>query len=166
MATISENKRARFDYEILETYEAGIELLGFEVKAIKSGRINLAGAYATLKNNELWLLNADIPPYQPNNTPSEYDSKRTRKLLLKRSEINKIAGSVGKGALPRSSARGRMLSGLTLVPLKVYSKNRPSTGSGQGRIKIEIGLGKSKKTKDKRDVLKKRAAIREMRREI
>jgi len=152
---ISTNKRAYFDYEILETYEAGIELLGFEVKAIKSGRINLAGSYATLKNNELWLLNADIPPYQPNNTPSEYDSKRTRKLLLKRSEIEKIAGSIGKGALPRSSARGRMLSGLTLVPLKVYTKAR--------RIKIEIGLGKSKKARDKREAIKKREVVREMR---
>ena len=155
MAGISENRRALYDYEILERYEAGIALLGFEVKAIKSGRINLAGSYATLKNNELWLLNADIPPYQPNNTPSEYDSKRTRKLLLKRSEIEKIAGSIGKGALPRSSARGRMLSGLTLVPLKVYTKAR--------RIKIEIGLGKSKKARDKREAIKKREVVREMR---
>ncbi len=145
MPSISENKRARFDYEILETYEAGIELLGFEVKAIKSGRINLAGSYATLKNNELWLLNADIPPYQPKNTPVDYNPKRTRRLLLKKSEIQNLTGRIQE-------------KGLTLLPLKVYSKNR--------RIKVEIGLGKSKKAKDKRELLKKRAAIREMRREI
>lgn len=152
MATISENRRALYDYEILERYEAGIELLGFEVKAIKSGRINLAGAYAVIRDNQPWLLNADIPPYQPKNTPQDYDSKRTRKLLLKKSEIASLIGRVQE-------------AGLTLVPLKVYTKPA-SASSARGRIKVEIGLGKSKKAKDKREALKKKTAIREMRREI
>lgn len=139
---ITTNKRAYFDYNILETYEAGIELLGFEVKAIKSNRINLAGSYVIIRDNQAWLLNADIPPYQPLNTPADYDSKRTRRLLLKSSEIKNLIGRTQE-------------KGLTLVPLKVYTKNR--------RIKLEIGLGKSKKKADKREAIKKREAEREIR---
>ena len=138
---ISTNKRVCFDYKILETYEAGIELRGFEVKAIKTGHINLAGSYAIIKNNQLWLLNADIPAYQPKNTPQNYDSKRTRRLLLKSSEIKNFVGQVKE-------------KGLTLVPLKVYTKNR--------RIKIEIGLAKSLKQYDKRELIKKREAQRQI----
>jgi SsrA-binding protein len=140
---ITTNRRAYFDYSILETYEAGVELLGFEVKAIKSGRINLAGSYVIIRDNQAWLLNADIPPYQPLNTPSDYDSKRTRRLLLKSSEIKNLIGRAQE-------------KGLTLVPLKVYTKNR--------RIKVEIGLGKSKKKVDKREAIKKRDIEREIRR--
>ncbi|MEK7593514.1 MAG: SsrA-binding protein SmpB [Patescibacteria group bacterium] len=142
---ITTNKRAYFDYEILETYEAGIELKGFEVKAIKTGRINLAGAYAIIRDNQAWLLNADIPAYQPKNAPVDYDSKRTRRLLLKKSEIKNLIGSVAE-------------KGLTLTPLKVYTKNR--------KIKIEIGLGKSRKKKDKRELLKKRDIEREISRKL
>lgn len=142
---ITTNKRAYFDYEILETYEAGIELRGFEVKAIKSGRINLAGSYAIIRNNQVWLLNADIPPYQPKNTPVDYDSKRTRRLLLKKSEIKNLIGRTQE-------------KGLTLVPLKVYTKGK------FGRIKIEIGLGKSRKKADKRELIKKREVEREIKR--
>ncbi len=142
---ISTNKRAYFDYKILETYEAGIELRGFEVKAIKTGHINLAGSYAVIKDNQLWLLNADIPAYQPKNTPKDYDSKRTRRLLLKTAEINNLLGKTKE-------------KGLTLVPLKVYTKNR--------RIKIEIGLAKSKKEFDKRETIKKREAQRQIRERI
>ena len=142
---IATNKRAYFDYKILETYEAGVELRGFEVKAIKTGHLNLAGSYAIIKNNQLWLLNADIPPYQPKNIPKDYDSKRTRRLLVKTSEIKNLMGCVqGKG--------------LTLVPLKVYTKNR--------RIKIEIGLAKSKKEFDKREAIKKREVQRQIREKI
>ena len=140
---ITTNRRAYFDYSILETYEAWVELLGFEVKAIKSGRINLAGSYVIIRDNQAWLLNADIPPYQPLNTPSDYDSKRTRRLLLKSSEIKNLIGRAQE-------------KGLTLVPLKVYTKNR--------RIKVEIGLGKSKKKVDKREAIKKRDIEREIRR--
>ncbi len=142
---ISTNKRAYFDYQILETYEAGIELKGFEVKAIKTGHINLAGSYAIIKNNQLWLLNADIPAYQPKNVPKDYDSKRTRRLLIKISEIKNLMGRVQE-------------KGLTLLPLKVYTKNR--------RIKVEIGLAKSRKEFDKRAVIKKREAQRQIREKL
>jgi len=141
---ISTNKRAYFDYEILETYEAGVELFGFEVKAIKTGKINLAGAYVIIRNNQTWLLNADIPPYQPVNAPSDYDSKRTRRLLLKKKEIKNLIGHTHE-------------KGLTLMPLKVYTTKR-------GKIKIEIGLAKSRKKADKREVIKKREIEREIRR--
>jgi len=153
---ITTNKRAYFDYEILENFEAGIELKGYEVKSIKTGRINLAGSYVVIRNNQAWLLNADIPPYQPKNMPADYDPKRTRRLLLKRFEINKITGQSGKRAMPRSDAK-RLLSGLTLVPLKVYTKGKT------GRIKIEIGLGKSRRKVDKRELIKKREAKKGMR---
>lgn len=142
---ISENKRAYFDYSIIETYEAGIELLGFEVKAIKSGRINLAGSFVVLRGGEAWLLNADIPPYQPLNTPEDYDSKRTRRLLLKKSELEGLTGRIHE-------------KGLTLIPLKAYTKNH--------RIKLEIGLARSKKAPDKRETIKKREMLREIRRKI
>lgn len=140
---ITTNKRAYFDYEILETYEAGIELLGFEVKSIKTGRINLAGSYVLINKNEAWLLNTDIPPYQPKNTPEDYNPKRTRRLLLRKIEIDNLIGKTHE-------------KGLTLIPLKVYTK-------GRGIIKLEIGLGKSRKKKDKRDLLKKREDKKEMR---
>ncbi len=142
---IATNKRAYFDYEILETYEAGIELKGFEVKAIKSGRINLGGSYAIIRNNQVWLLNSDIPPYQPKNMPADYNSKRTRRLLLQKSEIKNLIGRVQE-------------KGLTLMPLKVYTKGKT------GRIKIEIGLGKSRKKADKRELIKKREIQREIKR--
>jgi len=139
--TIATNKRAFFDYQILETYEAGIELKGYEVKSIKTGRINLAGSYAVLKNNQVWLINADVPPYQPKNTPSDYDPKRSRRLLLRKTEIKGLIGQIQE-------------KGLTLVPLKVYTKNR--------KIKIEIGLAKSRKKVDKRELIKKRESEKEI----
>jgi SsrA-binding protein len=145
MSVIAENKRVKFDYEILETFEAGIELKGYEVKSIKTGRVNLAGSYAIIRNNQAWLLNADIPPYQPKNTPADYDPKRTRRLLLKKSEIKNLIGRVQE-------------RGLTLVPLKIYTKNR--------RVKIEIGLGKSRKKPDKRELIKKRDIEREIGRNL
>ncbi|KKQ21863.1 SsrA-binding protein [Candidatus Wolfebacteria bacterium RIFCSPLOWO2_01_FULL_38_11] len=145
MKIITENKRVKFDYEILETYEAGLELKGFEVKAIRAGRINLAGAYAIIRDNQAWLINADVPAYQPKNAPEDYDSKRTRRLLLKKSEIKNLIGSVAE-------------KGLTLMPLKVYTKNH--------RIKIEIGLGRSRKKADKRELIKKRETEREIRRNL
>jgi len=138
---IATNKRAYFDYQILETYEAGIELKGYEVKSIKTGRINLSGSYAVLKNNQIWLINVDIPPYQAKNTPLDYDPKRTRRLLLKKAEIKGLVGKVQE-------------KGLTLVPLKVYTKNR--------KIKIEIGLAKSRKKVDKRELIKKREFKKEV----
>lgn len=145
MLAISENKRAYFDYEILEKIEAGIELFGFEVKSIKNGRINLAGSYVVVKDNQVWLIGTDIPAYQPKNAPEDYDSKRTRRLLLKKEEIKNLIG--------KSQEKH-----LTLLPLKVYTKNR--------RIKMEIGLGKSRKKADKRETIKKKEARREMREKL
>jgi len=139
---LSENKRAYFDYDILDKYEAGIELFGFEVKSIKNHRINLSGSYVVIKNNQAWLINADIPPYQPKNTPEDYDSKRTRRLLLRRQEINALTNKTKE-------------KGLTLVPLKAYTKNR--------KIKIEIGLGRNRKKADKREVIRKRETEKEIR---
>ena len=144
---ITTNKRAYFDYEILETYEAGIELLGFEVKAIKNNRINLAGSYVIIRNNEALLINADIPAYQPKNAPVDYDSKRTRRLLIKKLEIKSFIGRIQE-------------KGLTLLPLKVYTKSKKNL------IKIEIGLARSRKKADKREIIKKREIQREIRRNL
>lgn len=145
MKTFSVNKRARFDYEILETLEAGIELKGFEVKSIASGRVSTAGSYAIIRGNEGWIVNLDIPPYQPQNTPEGYDPKRTRKLLLHKKEIEYLIGRTKE-------------KGLTIVPIKMYNKN--------SKIKFELGIGRSKKKHDKREVIKKRETEREMRRSL
>ena len=144
MGAISENRKAYFDYQILEKFEAGIELKGFEVKAIKTGRVNLGGSYAVVKDNEIWLLNADIPPYQPKNTPKDYDSKRSRRLLLTRKEINYLIGKIQQK--------------LTLLPLRVYTKGP--------LIKIELGLGKGKKKYEKREAIKKRETEKEIQRTL
>ena len=116
-------------------------LTGQEVKSIKSGRINLAGSYAVIKNEEAFLLNADIPPYQPKNAPPDYDSTRLRKLLLNKSEIKYL---IGKSQEKR----------LTLLPLRVYTK--------KGKIKLEFGLGKGRKKASKKELLKKRDVEREI----
>ena len=145
MTTYAVNRRAKFDYEILEILEAGIELKGFEVKAIKNNRIQIKGAYAVIKDNEIWLLNADIAPYQPSNMPPDYESKRSRRLLLNKSEIKNLIGKLQQ-------------KGLTLVVLDVYNK--------RGLVKLKIGLAKSRKKYDKREVIKKRETERELRRSI
>jgi len=141
----AENKKARFDYLILETYEAGVELLGFEVKAVRAGKMNLTGSYAVIKDEEILLLNTDIQPYQPKNTPPDYSPRRTRKLFLRKDEIRELIGKTRE-------------AGLTLLPLKVYNKGR--------FIKIEIGLGRHKKKTDKRELIKKRDVQREIRRTL
>lgn len=142
---LSRNKRAYFDYHILEKFEAGIVLSGFEVKSVKSGRLNLAGAFVIIKNNEAWLINADIPPYQAANVPKGYDTTRNKKLLLSKKEIKTLIGKTKE-------------SGLTVVPLRAYLKN--------GKIKLEISLARHKKAKDKREVIKKREVEREIRRTL
>ncbi|PIU47090.1 SsrA-binding protein [bacterium (Candidatus Gribaldobacteria) CG07_land_8_20_14_0_80_33_18] len=136
------NKKAYFNYEILETFQAGIVLIGQEVKSIKNGRISLAGSYIILKEEEFFLIGANVPPYQPKNAPRDYDPKRFRKLLLKKSEIKYLIG------------KSRQM-GLTLIPLKVYTK--------QQKIKLEFGLAKGKKKADKREKIKKREIEREIR---
>jgi len=139
------NRRAYFDYEILETFEAGIELFGFEVKAVKTGHINLSGSFAVIRNNEAWLLNATIPPYQPKNAPADYDPTRSRRLLLHKSQIKELIGSTSQ-------------KGLTIVPLKVYTK--------RNRVKVLIGLARHKKKTDKREVIKRREDRREIERTL
>lgn len=145
MNEISVNRRAYFDYEIFETYEAGIELLGFEVKSVKTGRINLAGSFAVIKNGKPQLLNATIPPYQPKNAPVDYDPTHSRHLLLHKSEIKELIGAISQ-------------KGLTIVPLKVYIKHN--------RVKVLIGLARHKKKGDKRELIKKRETKREIERVI
>ena len=145
MKELAKNRTATFDYEILEKFEAGIELLGFEVKAVKSGKMNLTGSYARIKGTEVWLINAGIQPYQPKNTPKDYDPARTRRLLLTKKEINTLTGKTHE-------------AGLTLVPLKAYIKGR--------LVKVELGLGRHKKKSDKREVIKKRDTDRDIRRAL
>lgn len=145
MKLLSENRKARFDYEILDTYEAGISLTGQEVKSIKAGRANLTGSHVVIKPDGAFLLNADIPPYQPKNAPADYDPKRTRPLLLKKEELKYLLGKTKEG-------------GLTIVPLSLYNKGR--------RLKLAVGLARHKKKHDKRETIKKREFRREKGRAI
>ena len=145
MSTLAKNKKAYFDYEILETYEAGIVLHGFEVKSAKLGHISLKGAYATIKNGEVYLINAHISPYQSANMPGDYDPTRPRKLLLNRAEINAIIG--------KSKSQG-----LTMMPLSMYTK--------KGKIKVSIGIGKGKRKHEKREKIKRRDTEREIGRRL
>ena len=144
MASYAENRKARFNYEILEKYEAGIELLGTEVKSVRGGRMSLEGAFVIIRGGEAFLINADIPPYQIKNASKDYDALRNRKLLLTKKEIAALAGNDKNKSL-------------TIVPISVYNKNR--------KIKVEIALVKSKKKFDKRENIKKRETEREIRRE-
>ena len=145
MKTLAENRKARFDYEILETFEAGIILTGQEVKSILSGRLNLAGSYVIIKPNGAYLLNANLPPYQPKNTPSDYDPSRSRGLLLKKEELKYLIGKAKEG-------------GLTIVPLSCYNNKR--------KIKLSIGLARHKKKQDKRETIRERQTQREINRAL
>ncbi|BAZ46025.1 SsrA-binding protein [Chondrocystis sp. NIES-4102] len=138
---ISDNRQARYLYEILETHEAGIELVGTEVKSIRAGKVNLKDGYAFIKQGEAWLSNVHISPYQASGNYFNHDARRVRKLLLHRQEINKLIGQTEQ-------------KGLTLVPLKMYFKS--------GRVKIVIGLARGKKLHDKRETSKKRDDQRDM----
>ena len=152
MKILAANKKARYDYKILETCEAGLVLYGFEVKAIKTGHISLVGSYVVSKGSEFYLINALVPPYQPANTPTDYDPNRSRKLLLKKSEISSLIG--------KSRTKG-----LTLVPLRIYTK-KSRTPQGRGKIKLGFGLGKGKRKIDKREKIKKRDIEREIGRKL
>ncbi len=135
MAVLAYNKRAKFDYEILDTYEAGLVLRGYEVKSVKTGHMSLKGSFVTIRREELYLTNANIPLYKHAGAIANYDPTRPRKLLLKKREIAHLIG--------KSRAEG-----LTLVPIRVYTK--------RGLLKLEFGIGKGKKTIDKREVIRKR----------
>ncbi|KKQ86939.1 MAG: SsrA-binding protein [Parcubacteria group bacterium GW2011_GWF2_38_8] len=144
MAHYAENRKARFDYQILEKYEAGIELLGVEVKSVRGGKMSLEGAFVIVRGGEAFLINSNIPPFQVNNSPKDYDPLRNKKLLLTKKEINTLTGSERNKSL-------------TIVPISVYNKGR--------KIKVEIALVKGKKKHDKRETIKKRETDREIRRE-
>ncbi len=136
MKIIAKNKKAYFDYEILEKLKAGMVLVGQEVKSIKGGRASLSGSYVVIdKNQEVFLIGAEVPSYQPKNAPKDYNPSRSRKLLFKKKEIKYLIG--------KSKQKG-----LTLVPLLVYTE--------KGKIKLELGIAKGKKKVDKRESIKKR----------
>ena len=142
--TVATNRRARHDYHILETYEAGIALVGTEVKALREGKASLVDAFATVDDGEVWLRGLHIPEYSYG-TWTNHPPKRNRKLLLHRGEIDSLAGKVRDG-------------NKTLLPLKLYFKN--------GRMKVELGLAQGKQDYDKRQDIKKRTEEREITREL
>jgi SsrA-binding protein len=137
---IASNRKARHDYTILDTYEAGIALVGTEVKSLRLGRASLVDSFATVDDGEVWLRGLHIPEYD-RGTWTNHEPRRTRKLLLHRSEIERLIGKTRE-------------SGLSLVPLGMYFKD--------GKVKVEIGLARGKKAYDKRQALAKRDAEREI----
>ncbi|OGL73820.1 SsrA-binding protein [Candidatus Uhrbacteria bacterium RIFCSPHIGHO2_02_FULL_60_10] len=145
MPTLAANKRIRYDYEILESFEAGLQLTGQEVKQVRAGFMKLQGAYVTMHGGEAFLLNAHVPKYPPAGPLPSYDPYRSRRLLLHRRELLKILGKLAQ-------------KGLTLVPLSVYTKG--------SRIKIEIGIARGKKQFEKREDIKKKETDREIRRSL
>jgi len=153
MKILAKNKKALAEYEILETLEAGIQLYGCEVKSVKKGRISLSGAFVIIQGGEAYLLNAYIPPYQPKNIPErvlkemggKYDPERKRKLLLKKEEILNLFGKMKQ-------------KHLTIIPLKVYTKN--------AKIKVEIALARKKRKFEKKQKLKEKVIEREIEKEL
>jgi SsrA-binding protein len=143
MPVLVKNKKAFFDYHILEKMEAGIVLLGKEVKSVRQGKASLVGSYVSVDDNECFLVNSHISPYQPNNTPQDYDPRRKRKLLLSRKQIDYLSGK-------------KKERGVSVIPLSVYTKKR--------LIKLEIGVGRGKKKYDKREALKRKTIDRDLRR--
>ncbi len=145
MPTLIRNKKATFNYEILEKFDAGIELFGFEVKSIKSKQGSLEGSHVSVRGGEVFLLNTNIPPYQAANTPDSYDPERNRRLLLTKKEIKKLMEFEAK-------------KGLTVVPLSMYTKGN--------KIKVGIAVVRGKKKFDKRESIKKKDTRRDIEREI
>ncbi|GMQ91895.1 MAG: SsrA-binding protein SmpB [Gammaproteobacteria bacterium] len=143
--TIAQNKKARYDYFIEETYEAGMVLQGWEVKSLRAGRVQLKESYVIVKNGEIFLLGSHISPLSTASTHINPDPTRTRKLLLHSEEISKLIGAVER-------------KGYTLVPVQMYWKH--------GRAKLKIGLAKGKKQHDKRAAIKEREANREAQRAL
>ncbi|MFW5853412.1 MAG: SsrA-binding protein SmpB [Patescibacteria group bacterium] len=139
------NKKALFNYEPLEKYRAGLELTGQEVKSIRQGHGSLAGSYITIKAGQPFLIGAQVPAYQPNNNTLEYDPARDRKLLLQKAEIKELIGHLSR-------------PGLTAIPLKLYNSGR--------WLKLELAVARGKKEHDKREVIKKREAQREISRTL
>jgi len=140
MVTYINNRKAHFNYSIEETFEAGLELMGFEVKAIKKGMGNINAAFCIIRGGEAFIIGMSIPPYQPNNNMLDYDPERNRRLLLSKKDIKYLADKDG-------------IKGLTLIPLSLYSKGR--------LIKASIAVARGKKVFDKREAIKKRDLDRE-----
>lgn len=145
MTTYIQNKRATFDFEVLDTYEAGLVLHGYEVKAIRAGKGNLKGAHVLVRGDEAFLVGASITAYQPKNTPKDYDSERNRLLLLSKKEIAELDQKTNTERL-------------TAIPLKLYNAGR--------KIKLEIALARGKKKTDKRETIKERETKRDIERTL
>lgn len=139
---LASNRQAKRDYEILNTFEAGLALTGQEVKSVRAGQMKLQGSYATIARGELWLIGAHIPKYKPAGPLPDYDPGRSRKLLIHRRELKHLIGKIQE-------------RGLTVVPLGVYTRHT--------KLKIELGLGRGRKQYEKREVIKKRDLDREVR---
>ena len=140
-----QNKKATFNYEVLEKFEGGLSLLGLEVKSIKAKRANLEGSFIIVRGGEIFLNGATIQPYQVNNTPKDYDSLRPRKVLVTKKELKKIIDLDNK-------------KGLTLIPLSLYNKGN--------KIKLEFALARGKKKTDKRETIKERESKRDIERTL
>lgn len=134
--TVADNKQVRFNYTVEETFEAGIMLVGTEVKSLRLGQANIKEAYVGPKDGEIWIFNANIPEYQQASPKLQHEPQRARKLLLHKREVDKLLGSVSR-------------AGYTIVPLRLFF-------NGRGLAKLEIGLAKGKQTHDKRESIKKR----------
>jgi len=145
MRVVATNKKANYNYEILERIEAGISLLGTEVKSIRDGKISLKESYAEIKRSEVFLINCHISPYEPASR-FNHDPRRERKLLLHRREIKRLIGKIQE-------------KGLTLIPTKVFF-------NAKGKVKVEVSLGKGKKAYEKREAIRERDRKRELRAEL
>lgn len=146
MDILTKNRKARFDYEILETFEAGVVLSGIEAKSAKKNRVDLTESFVRINSGgEAVLVNAKIYPFQPENSPKDYRVDRTRKLLLRRKEVKNLLGKLQEKKL-------------TAVPLKVYTS--------RNRVKLQIGVAKSKRQFEKRELLRKKAVDRELERTL
>ena len=143
--SLVKNKKVHFNFEILETFEAGIELLGHEVKSLRNKQASLEGSHVVVRGNEAFLVGATITPYQPANTPKDYDPERTRKLLLNKKEISELLSAESQ-------------KGLTIGPISVYNKGR--------NLKLQIAIARGKKKHDKREVLKTRDSKKAIERQM
>lgn len=141
MKTLVQNKKAKFDFELKETFEAGLVLHGYEVKSIKLGRAKLDGAYVIIRGGEAFLIGVSIAPYQPANMPTDYDAEAPRKLLLSKKELKVLEEASEK-------------AGLTIVPIRLYNAGR--------KLKLEIAIGRGKKKTDKRETIKDRESKRDI----
>lgn len=140
-----DNKKARFNFELLETFEAGLELFGYEVKSLRKGLGKLEGAHVVVRGGEAYLVGSSIPAFQPANAPKNYDPARTRRLLLSKKELNQLLGAEN-------------MKGLTIVPLSVYNAGR--------LLKLSVAIARGKKNTDKREAIKERDVKRDIAREM